>query len=123
MNERPADDPRPQNQLQDLDRRVNARFQAVAARFSTFDRQLARVSDRLDQQDKHVEAQTARHDARFRSLDSRFDATDTTIDLLQQKITAQLHRERHARRRLVLAAAALSAASWALTLSLLLTTH
>jgi hypothetical protein len=115
----PADDESTRRQRGDLEASVDARFQAVAARFSTIDRHLAGLHDRLGEQDGRQVATTGRFDARFRSMHDRFDATDARMDLFQEQVAARFQRERRDHRRSLLLLGAISTAGWLLLLTLL----
>jgi hypothetical protein len=101
--------------------RVDARFQAVAARFSTIDRHLAGLEDRLDEQGRHRDALAAGFHARLRWIEDRFDATDARMDLFQEQVAARFQRERRDHRRSLLVLGAISAAGWVLVLAVLVT--
>lgn len=90
--------------------RVDARYQAVRARFTTGDRRLAGVVRRVDDIEGTARSLTERFGAHSRSEDDRFDAIDTRVDLVHDILEAGLDQLRRDQcHRLLLTAVVMTA--------------
>jgi chromosome segregation ATPase len=111
-----GDTPPSREELRQLEARVDARFQAVSARFTTVDRRFAGDRERLERLELHTRQVTERFDRHCKTVDGRFDATDARIDLVHDALAAKLERaqreleqsQRERRRTMVLTAGGVS---------------
>jgi hypothetical protein len=97
-----SDDDEPgvqRGEVRQLEARVDARFQAVSARFTTTDRRFAGLGERVEGLELHARSVDERLDARDRTIEGRFDATDARIDLVHDHLTAKIteSNRRHSR--------------------------
>lgn len=71
-----------QDDLRELSSRLDARFEAIDARFEAFDHKFEAVNTRLDALDHKFAAVNTRLDA----IDLKFAAVNTRLDILDSKI-------------------------------------
>jgi hypothetical protein len=108
-----GDDPPSRTEIRQLEARVDARFQAVSARFTTLDRRFAGVVTRVDEIEHHARSLAERFDAQSRTVEGRFDAIDARIDLVHDNVVMQLDRSRREQFRTLVFGLAGSTASTA----------
>jgi hypothetical protein len=105
-----GDDPPSRPEIRQVEARVDARFQAVSARFTTVDRRFASLSERLEALELQAREVTERLDRHRKTIDGRFDATDARIDLVHDNTMVTIERtNRRQGRLLVYAVVALGA--------------
>jgi hypothetical protein len=108
-----GDDPPTRTEIRQLEARVDARFQAVNARFTTFDRRFGSMVNRVDGIEQHFRSLAERFDAQGRTVEGRFDAIDSRIDLVHDNVVLQLDRSRREQLRTLVFGLAGSTASTA----------
>jgi chromosome segregation ATPase len=95
-------EPATPDDLNQLERRVDARFQAVNARFAGIDGRFATLGDQLGRIDHELQSLERRSDVRCASVDRRIDATRAQVEHVRSLITAQLDETHRGLRRIVL---------------------
>lgn len=84
-------------ELRQVEARFDARFQAVSARFTVTDRNMATVRERLEALELHSRDLTEHVDKQGRTVDARFDAIDARIDQMQDSDDAERANRRRDR--------------------------
>jgi hypothetical protein len=81
-------------EVRQLEARVDARFQAVSARFTTTDRRFAGLGERVEALELHARTVDERSVARDKTVDGRFDATDARVDLIYDQLALKINESR-----------------------------
>lgn len=108
-----GDDPPTRPEVRQLEARIDARFQAVNARFTTMDRRFVSFVNRIDEIDEHSRSLADRFGAHCRTVEGRLDSSDARIDLVQDKVAEQLDRSRRELFRTLLVTLVAVNAGWA----------
>lgn len=82
----------PGEELRQVEARLEARIQEIAARLVLNDGRFAALTDRLNEAGRRADATATWMDSSFATIDRRFDTLDTRLDTADTRLTDTHHQ-------------------------------